>query len=95
MSVIFLPRKVRRLHQQQKDLASPYTYKWDSEFLEAQGVNGQAKREWKNYAKFAENEKLFLLYHADNLFEMFPKSWFKDQTQITEFRSLASRAGRA
>jgi len=94
MSTVYLPLKVRRLHNQQKDLASPFTYKWDPIFLEAQGISGQSKREWKNYAKYKEDEKIFLLYHADNLFEMFPKSWFRDEMQVSEFRELANRAGK-
>jgi hypothetical protein len=93
MSAFYLPWKVRRLHRQQKTLASPFTYTWDSEFLEARGISGHSKHEWKNYAKCKESEKIFLLYHADNLFEMFPKSWFRDQTQIDEFRKFAHRAG--
>ena len=93
-STVYLPLKVRRLYNQQKDLASPFSYKWDSIFLEAQGISGQAKREWKNYAKYKEDEKLFLLYHADNLFEMFPKSWFRDEMQVSEFREFANRAGK-
>ena len=94
ISSLYLPWKIRRLHVQQKDLASPFTYTWDSEFLEAKGVSGQSKRQWSNYAKCKENEKLFLLYHSDVLFEVFPKNWFQDQTKIAEFRSLANRAGK-
>jgi hypothetical protein len=94
MSSLYLPRKVRRIHLQQKDLAFPFTYTWNSEFLEAKCVSGQSKRRWSDYAKFKENEKLFLLYHSDLLFEMFPKGWFQDQTQIAEFRALAHRAGK-
>jgi hypothetical protein len=94
ISLLYLPWKVHRLHRQQKDLASLFTYTWDSEFLEAKGISGQSKRRWNNYAKCKEDEKLFLLYHSDVLFEMFPKAWFQDQTQIAEFRSLALRAGK-
>lgn len=94
ISAFYLPWKVRRLHRQQKTLTSPSTYTWNSEFLEASGASGHSKHEWTNYAKCKENEKIFLLYHADNLFEMFPKSWFSDQTQIEEFRKFAQRAGK-
>ena len=94
MSRVYLPWKVRRLHAQQKDLASPFTYTWNSSVLEAQGISGQSKPEWGNYAKCKEDEKIFLLYHADNLFEMFPKTWFRDQDQMREFRELANRAGK-
>ena len=92
-SLIVLPWKVRRLHSQQKDLASPFTYTWNSEFLEATGVSGESKRAWKNYAKVKENKNVFLLYHADNLFEMLPKTWFTSREQEAEFRELAKNAG--
>jgi hypothetical protein len=94
VSFLYLPWKVRILHKQQKDLASPFTYSWDGEFLEAKGVNGQSKRQWSNYVKCKENKNLFLLYHSDVLFEMFPKYWFHDQNQIAEFRGLAHHAGK-
>lgn len=73
----------------------PDTYTWDSDFIAAQGVSGQSRRAWKNYAKFKENEEMFLLYHADNMFEMLPKRWFISDAQIAEFRGCASRAGEA
>jgi hypothetical protein len=95
MSSAYLPRKINHLYRQQKDLASAFTYKWDSDFIEAQGVSGQSKRKWENYAKYREDKNLFLLYHADNIFEMFPKSWFESNNQVNEFRKLASRAGQA
>lgn len=94
-SKLILPWKVRRLHRQQKDLAFPFTYTWNAEFLEGQGVSGQSKRAWTNYHKFREDRHVFLLYHSDNLFEVFPKRWFSDNEQIDEFRRLASQAGQA
>lgn len=94
VSALYLPWKVRRIYRQQKDFAYPFTYTWDSEFLEGKGICGQSKRQWSNYVKCKENEKLFLLYHSDVLFEMLPKAWFQDQTKIAEFRRLAHRAGK-
>jgi YcxB-like protein len=91
LSSFFLPRNARRLHRQQRDFASPFTYSWDDEFLEGKSVSGQSKRKWRDYAKYKEDEKVFLVYHADNLFEVLPKNWFRDQAQIDEFRSFANR----
>ncbi len=83
------------MYRQLKDLSSPFTYTWNAEFLEAQGKSGHAKREWRNYVKFKEDEKLFLLYHADNIFEMLPKGWFQDQAQVADFRLHAGKAGKS
>ena len=91
MSKFILPWKVRRLHSQHKDFLSPFTYEWDSDFLMGSGVSGHSKRPWANYAKYKENESVFLLYHADNIFEVFPKKWFRDNSQMDEFRSLVNR----
>lgn len=93
-SQVYLPRKVRRLHAQQKDLASPFSYEWDEGHLTARGASGSARRPWSNYVKLKEDEHLFLLYHADNLFEMFPKSWFPTPEAMAEFRRLAEAAGK-
>lgn len=93
VSRVFLPRKVKRLYSQQKDFASAFVYKWDNIFIEAEGVSGRSKREWKNYLKYSEDKNMFLLYHNDIMFEMIPKRWFSDQTQMNEFRELAKQAG--
>lgn len=92
---VFLPKKVRRIHSQQKDFAAPFTYTWDSFFLEGKGINGQSRREWTHYAKLRENDRILLLYHADNIFEMFPKRWFRNEDQLSEFRRLASIASKS
>jgi hypothetical protein len=88
-SSLYLPWKTHRLHAQQKDLAAEFTYTWDSEFLEGRSANGHSKRRWRDYVKFKENEKIFLIYHADNLFEVFPKKWFRDLAHMNEFRRFA------
>jgi hypothetical protein len=36
---------------------------------------------------------MFLLYHSDVMFEIFPKSWFLSPEQVESFRQLASRVG--
>jgi len=91
---LYLPWKVRHLHSQQKDLASPFTYTWDTEWLEAAGISGYSKRKWKDYVKLEEDEHLFLLYHSDNLFEMFPKNWFSTAAKMNEFRDNAKQMQR-
>ena len=92
MSISYIPWKTRRLYRQQKDLSSPFVYTWNSEYLEARGFSGQSKRQWADYLMCKENESIFLLYHCDLIFEMFPKAWFKDQDQLAEFRNFAHRS---
>jgi hypothetical protein len=92
---IQLPRRVAKLHAQQKDFAEQVTYSWDGQYIEAQSQTGSARRPWTHYAKVKEDEHIFLLYHSDNIFEMLPKSWFPSQELINEFRKLALRAAEA
>jgi hypothetical protein len=86
---IYLPRFVKKNHAQRKDLANRFTYSWDTEYVEAKSDTGSAKRPWSHYTKLKEDEHVFLLYHADNMFEMLPKSWFPSLEKIHEFRTQA------
>ena len=95
VAYVYLPRKVQKLHTQQKDLAGQFTYSWDAQHIEAQSNTGSARRPWNHYAKVKEDEHVFLLYHSDNMFEMLPKSWFPSSEAINEFRKLALRAAEA
>jgi hypothetical protein len=92
---IHLPRKIEKLHAQQKDLASQFTYSWDASHIEAKSSIGSARRAWTHYTKIREDANIFLLYHSDNMFEMLPKSWFPSSEAIDEFRQLALRSAEA
>lgn len=87
------PRRLTRLYNQQAALRSDFHYSWDAEHISSESSSGSSKRPWVDYVKSKENEQLFLLYQADNLFEVIPKSWFRDPELVTSFRQLASRAG--
>jgi hypothetical protein len=93
-SKLILPRRADKIYNQQVSLRATYTYSWDNEVLSVSSETGQARRPWSDYIKFLENDQLFLLYHSDIMFEIFPKSWFSGQVQADEFRALASRVGR-
>ena len=88
----FLPRKVKRLHKQLK-LTGHITYSWDAEILEVNSAAGHGRRKWKDYVALKEDGCVFLLYITDHLFEVVPKSWFRDASQLEEFRTHARVAG--
>lgn len=94
VAILYIPWQVSRAHKQRKEFNTPLTYSWDANSLEVQSAAGTWKREWTNYIKYKEDDRLFLLYLSDNLFEMVPKSWFRDQEQIAEFRELAVHVGK-
>ncbi|WP_256643973.1 YcxB family protein [Stenotrophomonas sp. 9(2022)] len=91
-SRLALPRQIAKIHRQQASLHAHYTYSWDDEWLSVASEHVQAKRRWSDYTKMRESDELLLLYHSDIMFEVFPKAWFNEQTQLDEFRLLASRA---
>jgi hypothetical protein len=90
---VFLPWKVRRLYAQDKGIASPITYEWDSERLRGQSAMGRGERKWKDYAKIREDDKILLLYITDYVFEVVPKAWFTEAEKLEEFQRYAA-AGR-
>ncbi len=91
-SRLALPRQVARIHRQQASLHAHYTYTWDEEWLNVASEHVQAKRRWSDYTKLRESDELFLLYHSDVMFEVFPKAWFNGQAQMDDFRRLAPQS---
>ncbi len=91
----YIPYKVKKLHGQYKDLSSEFTMTWDAQYLQGQGPSGRSQRLWSNYCKWKEDRHVFLLYIADNLYEMMPKAWFADAAEIDDFRRCASQIGQA
>ena len=83
-----LPRRTRRIVQQQKNLHRPFDLWWDADTIFTKSANGDARIPWSDYLKWRENGRLFLLYRSDVLFQMFPKRAFP-AAQIDEFRALA------
>lgn len=92
-SRLLLPWQARRLYRQCAAYRQSFGYSWDEESLSVTSESGHARRRWSDYVKFREDERIFLLYHADNLFEMLPKAWFAGTPQIEAVRRLAAKAG--
>lgn len=80
-----LPRRARRLFAQQKNLQRPATFSWDGEGLAWSNANGSGKTAWTDYVKWRQNERLFLLYHSDVMFQMLPKRAFQGAEQLQSF----------
>jgi len=92
-SRLLLPRQSRRLFRQCVAYRQPFQYSWDEDCLSVICESGHARRRWSDYVRYRENDRVFLLYHADNLFEMLPKAWFSGAGQMAELRRLAAKAG--
>lgn len=94
---VHLPRRVKKIHAQRKDLANQFSYSWDDQYLyiESKSITGLAQTPWTHYVKAKEDKHIFLLYRSEDFFEMLPKAWFPDAETIDEFRRLAFRQTKA
>lgn len=92
-SYVQLPRRIRRIHAQRKDLRTQFIYSWDDQhiYINAEDATTSTRTPWNHYMKVKENKHMFLLYRSDDLFEILPKAWFPNAEQIDEFRRLAFR----
>ncbi len=73
---IFLPRRVRRLFEQHKELGAPIEHEITPEGLLMTSQYGNSNRPWNIFRKWKENKDLLLLYITDLQFIMIPKRFF-------------------
>jgi YcxB-like protein len=85
---LFLPRRSAKLFQQQKSLRHEITYTWDAQNLRVENERGQGTIPWADYLKWRENERLFLLYQSDVLFNVLPKRIFAHGSDLDAFRTI-------
>lgn len=82
-------RMLARSFAQHAALRSPLEYWWDEVGIGARNAMGQSQRPWASYVRVREDERAFLLYQTDELFEMVPKAWFTSPEQLEQFRRFA------
>lgn len=70
---VHLPKVSRRVYHQQKALQQPLTVEMDAAQVRWSSPTGQVSHPWGEFHRWKEDEQLFLLYHAENLFQMLPK----------------------
>lgn len=89
---LVMPRRARRIFAQQKSLHGEIDYQWDDDALTIKTERAQARMLWSDYIKWRENERLFVLYQSDIVFNLVPKRLFSDASQRDDFhRILATR----
>jgi len=84
---IYLRFRIKKLYRQQVTLHSPTEITWDKEKIYFNHKVGHTELEWKNYVKYKENNKILLLYQADNVFNIFPITAFNSKETLDDFRS--------
>ena len=82
------PRRVRKIFWQQKALQIPYSYSVANEAMVVKSDISDEKLPWDYFIKWKEGKKLFVIYHSDVMFRMFPKRCFTSPEEMTQFRQL-------
>ncbi len=90
---LLLPRRIRRIYQQQVDLQAPFSVQITPEALLFESEVGKSRRPWSDFVKWKENDDLLLLYYSDVLFTVLPKRIFTDEAQITQVRTALHKHG--
>ena len=91
----YLPWRTRRLYGQHKALQSAFRMRVTEEGVFAETEHGQTMTPWSFVLKWKEGRRLFLIYHADVLFQMIPKRCIKSESDTEALRTLLrSRARR-
>jgi hypothetical protein len=80
LPVIYLPilwltarYQGRRQLRQNRSLQGPIELSWDDEAYEARAATFHTRTPWRHYVKWAENERMILMYHSDHMPQILPK----------------------
>ncbi len=90
---LIMPRQVKRIFNQQKELNSPFEIEFSEAGLSFSNEFGQTLRPWQMFLKWKENEKIFMLYHSDVMFSMFPKRLFTDGSHLLTIKHFLNENG--
>jgi hypothetical protein len=88
-----LPRRARRIFAQQKNLQCPFEFRWDDDALLGVNERGSNRTPWSDYVKWAQDDRIILLYLSDAMFQMVPKRCFGQPAQLEAFLARAVRIG--
>ena len=86
--LVIVPWRSRRVYRQQVSMQRPHTVIWDNEVMATESAEFSARTPWRDFLKWRENERLFMLYLSDIMFRIVPKRAFADDKAIGDFRAL-------
>ena len=83
-----LRHRTARIYAQQQSLQAQYDVELSDEGVRWLSATSDTEMPWAHYVKWAEGERVFLLYHSDCIMHIVPKRFFKSERTIEEFRAL-------
>ncbi|HEX9347446.1 MAG TPA: YcxB family protein, partial [Gemmatimonadales bacterium] len=84
----YLPRRVRRVYSQQRNLQLPFESVCTESGIESSNANSTNRLPWNHLIRWKEGPALFVVYQSDLIFNIVPKRCFAEPDQVDAFRSL-------
>jgi len=80
------PWQARRIFRQQKAMHRAFELSWDSDGIHLKDGNGEYRHSWRDFMRWREDERLFVLNLSDVMFLMVPKRAFPEEQSLHVFR---------
>jgi len=94
-SFIVFPRSWKKIYTQHKILHKPFEVEVTEQSFNTYSEYGTGVIPWADFHKWRENEKVLLLYQANNLMNIIPKRIFTAEEEQTLRTHLALTLGPA
>jgi len=86
--LLYLPRRIRNVYGQQRNLQLPFESVCTDSGIESSNANTTSRVPWDHLIRWKESNTLFVLYQSDLLFNIVPKRCFAQPEQADAFRDL-------
>jgi len=86
--LLYLPRHVRRVYSQQRNLQLPFESVCTDSGIESSNANSTNRLPWNHLIRWKEGPALFVVYQSDLIFNIVPKRCFAEPDLVDAFRSL-------
>ena len=91
LSLLVLPRRVKRIYAQQKSLQLNYEVAWDDAAMDVTTSQGTLHYPWTDFVRWNENATTLLVYQSDMMFNFIPKHTLNGDN-LDDFRAKLSAA---
>jgi hypothetical protein len=86
--LFYLPRRVRHVYSQQRNLQLPFESVCTESGIECTNANTSSRLPWNHLIRWKEGATLFVVYQSDLMFNIVPKRCFAQPEQVDAFRGL-------
>lgn len=86
--LFYVPRRVRRVYSQQRNLQLPFESVCTDTGIESSNATSTSRLPWSHLVRWKEGPTLFVVYQSDLLFNIVPKRCFSEPEQVDAFRGL-------